>query len=233
MERKKKILLVVCLFLILIPISSGVLFSKKCAGIDRIVIRPPAFDFENLLGDIYWIRTTQTLGTLSLQSGGMDREDFALIGSMFDRLTDLRPGFIAAYQHGGLALGIQAPELAISLLEKGIRNNPNCSWKLPFYAGVISYKGLKDDRTTCRYLKVAMKSAGCPDYVNRFLARTTAKTGDLRTSLEMWKVIHDNATTAIDKNMSADGIVKIVEKILAESRSEALKNEAQILKESL
>ncbi len=141
--------------------------------------------------------------------------------------------FTIAYEYGGLALSVCAPDLSLDILERGISSNAEAGWKLPFYAGMVANQWMKDPERACAYLEKARAFPDRPAYVDRFLARTASKTGDLETSMEVWKAIYKNAPDRLEKGIAARGLNNIADKVLLESTDTILKQEAQWIKDSI
>ena len=99
-------------------VQSGPLLKKLSLGYDA------------LLGDIYWTRVVQYYGAKLPTS---DR-DFRLLAPLLDLATTLDPNLIPAYHFGAFFLsekqgGAGRPDLAVTLVKKGIAANPE-SWQL-------------------------------------------------------------------------------------------------------
>ena len=105
-----------------------------------------ALGAEGLLADWYWILSLQYIGgklvstdTANLNIDNLNNLNPRLLYPYLDNATDLDPKFFAAYSYGAIVLPAIDPEQAISLTEKGIRNNPD-RWRLHQYLGYIYWK---------------------------------------------------------------------------------------------
>lgn len=113
---------------------------------------------------------------------------------IYDVITDLDPHFLDAYLVGALimAVDMRDPEMAIRLLEKGMRNNPE-EWLLPVDAGFYCYQDLEDYRRAASYFEQALQIPGVPPAVARLRAGMYEMAGDLRSSLRFWREIYQEA----------------------------------------
>src|ERR1051325_3140808 len=96
--------------------------------------------FNALAADLYWIRAIQYYGGLKLRSAGIaangatsgvrEPPDYKLLYPLLDLTTSLDPQFSIAYRFGAIFLaepvprGAGRPDLAIALLEKGLKARP-------------------------------------------------------------------------------------------------------------
>ena len=233
MEKKGKIILVLILLVLLVPVSMGLRNTRAGSGIPERRIVPPTFDFENIMADILWLRTIQILGTTYCKPGPFSQSDIARIYSLFDRIVTLNPKFTSAYEYGGLALSVCAPDYALSLLEKGIANDPQAGWKLPFYAGMVANQWMKSPGKACSYFEKAKAFPDRPMYVDRVFARAAGRSGDLKTALDAWKAIYKNAHDQLEKGIAARALNETADRILKESADAVLKQEARWVKEAI
>jgi tetratricopeptide (TPR) repeat protein len=174
------------------------------------VLRPLLLGFHPLAADLYWVRTIQYFGA-HIQT---DRE-FPHLYALVDLVTSLDPHFVEAYQLGGLFLiiGKRLPE-AIAIYEKGIAANPE-RWELPYDLGRLYFLDLKDEVQALRWWEVTDRLPGRPDYIPRFLARLSAKTGSLETAFELWKAMYEGS----DNEWVRKTAKQEMQKILAQMRA--------------
>ena len=233
--KKGKMISIIVLLIVLVPVSIGLRTTRINSGIPERIIIPPLFDFENIMADILWIKTTQFLGRIYMKPGisQISEEDIANIYASFDRIVTLNPKFTPAYEYGGLTLSVIAPEFALSILERGIAINPEAGWKLPFYAGMIANQWAKDPAKAYLYFDKVKVFPDRPAYVDRFFARIASGEGHIKISLEVWKGLYKNASNQLEKKTAARGLNAIADKILNESKNTLLRQEAQWIKGSI
>lgn len=102
-------------------------------------IKMLTFGFDNLLSDIAWLQFIQYYGENNIiKLSGSKDYDFSYSYKYIDVVTALDPEFAYAYWFGAFAIAdeMEKPDLAIDLINKGIKNNPK-NWWLPYTAAVL------------------------------------------------------------------------------------------------
>lgn len=109
-------------------------------------------------------------------------------------ITELDPRYTDPYLIGALIMAMEArkPEMAVSLLDKGIEANPD-DWLMAFEAGFYCYDTLHDYKRAARYFERALKVPGVHPIVRRLHAEMYNKMGDVKTSLRYWLEIYQTA----------------------------------------
>ena len=103
--------------------------------------------YNGLIADIYWTRAVQYFGNKHVQGA----DSYKLLSPLLEIATTLDPKLLVAYEFGSNFLtakppqGAGMPEQAITLVEEGIRNNPD-EWKLYYDLGFIYYLDREDYR---------------------------------------------------------------------------------------
>lgn len=212
----------IVLVLLLKPISLSIDDIRKIQGLERAVVGTPNFGFGTILADILWIKAIQYLGGIPK----ITEVEGAVIYKMFDRITDLDPQFTEAYKLGGLTLSVEDSEKAISLLEKGIINNKNIEWTVPYYASISAFFHLKDYKEAMRFLEIAVKAPDHPPHIDRLLATANNLAGYKEVSLDMWQDIYKNATRDYEKDLAYKNLVKLSQEIVQSSSDKKLKEKA-------
>jgi hypothetical protein len=162
--------------------------------------------FAPLAADAYWIRTIQyyggtklqlaRAGTASAPSAPSDR--YALLYPLLDLTTTLDPRFNIAYRFGAVFLseaypaGAGRPDLAIALLEKGLRERPD-RWEYMHDAGFVHYWYDHDYKAAAEWFRRAGEVPGAPWWLKSLAATTLAQGGDRRSSRLMWESIARSA----------------------------------------
>ena len=160
--------------------------------------------YNSLAADLYWIRTIQYYGKIKLQtrnsaSPAPDREtDYHLLYPLLDLTTTLDPRFNIAYRFGSIFLaetypgGPGRPDLAIALLEKGIRERPD-KWEYMQDIGFVHYWWTHDFKAAAEWFGRAADVPGAPWFLRSLAATTLAEGGDRRSSRVMWEAIRETA----------------------------------------
>jgi hypothetical protein len=157
-----------------------------------------------LAADVYWIRAIQYYGgtkrRLSRQSTLepppmlADTSDYEHLSELLDITTSLDPRFDIAYRFGsvflaeGYPLGPGRPDLAIKLLEKGLRERPD-RWQYMEDIGFVHYWYHKDYLAAAQAFERASQFPGAPNWLKPLAATTLAQGGDRRTSRAIWLMI--------------------------------------------
>jgi hypothetical protein len=95
---------------------------------------------STVVADFLWLKCVQYTAA---EFHDQDAK-FEWLGHIVDTCTRLDPHFTGAYEYGGTLLaGIGAPEVALPLLKRGIRNRPD-RWELPWEVAKIYILNLKD-----------------------------------------------------------------------------------------
>ena len=183
------------------------------AGIEeRILLLPPpaalrvaSLGFHGMAADAVWLLTIQYIGG-HLTS---DRR-FPELNRLVETVVALDPHFVDAYTLGALFLNYSAGDIAgaISLLERGARNNPT-RWEPPHDLARTYYLDLKDYPKALHWFEVTNRLPGRPHYVPRFIARLYAATGHRETALELWRAMRDSATSDWVREIAEREIAKL------------------------
>jgi hypothetical protein len=164
--------------------------------------------YSALAADLYWIRAIQHYGDSRLrfnraamnppQPNGEAQADYELLYPLLDLTTTLDPRFNIAYRFGAIFLaeappgGAGRPDLAIALLEKGLRERPD-KWEYMQDIGFVQYWWHKDYRSAAAWFDKAGKTPGAPWFLKSLAAVTLAEGGDRQSSRTMWMAIRESA----------------------------------------
>jgi hypothetical protein len=126
------------------------------------------------------------------------RDEFTLLYPLLDITTALDPRFNIAYRFGAVFLaepypgGPGRPDLAIALLEKGLRERPD-KWEYMEDIGFVHYWYVHDFGAAARWFARASEVPGAPWWLRSLAATTLAAGGDRRSSRVMWEAIRQSA----------------------------------------
>ncbi len=168
---------------------------------DEFVLRSGAMlklmslEYAPLLADLYWTRVVQYYGYKRAQHD----PNLELLWPLLDITTTLDPNLIVAYRFGSTFLsepaprGAGRPDLAIELINRGIRANPDY-WRLYEDLGFVYYLDLKDyQRASAAFLE-GSKNPHALVWM-KIMAARVIETGETReTSAFLWKEIYDSAS---------------------------------------
>ncbi|MDE3155640.1 MAG: hypothetical protein KGN76_11090 [Acidobacteriota bacterium] len=170
----------------LLYIRSGPVMRRLTAG------------FNTLAADVYWIRALQDYGGTKLAADA--DKTYPLLYPLLDITTSLDPRFIIAYRFGAIFLaepypsGPGRPDLAIDLLEKGLKAEPD-QWEYMQDIGFVYYWWEHDFRQAAAWFDKASKVPGAPWFLRSLAANTLAVGGSRQASRLMWQQIYDTAGT--------------------------------------
>jgi hypothetical protein len=143
-----------------------------------------ALSYDAIVADIYWIRAIQYYGGRRLSSASVKRYD--LLYPLLDLTTSLDPDFSVAYRFGAYFLsepaptGAGRPDLAVRLLEKGMRAREK-RWEYPYDVAFVHFRN-GDFRLAGEWFRQAAQVPGAPNWLEPMAAVTLARGGDRQTS---------------------------------------------------
>jgi len=171
--------------------SRTVLYVRSAHAIRRM-----ALSYSAVLADVYWIRALQYYGNARLSPGAA--KDYSLLHPLLDITTTLDPRFQLAYRFGAIFLaedypgGAGRPDLAIGLLEKGVRNHPE-NWHYLQDIGFVHYWWRGDYREAAEWFDRASRVPGAPWWMKGLAAVTHTQGGDRVTSRKLWQSLLEGA----------------------------------------
>jgi hypothetical protein len=155
--------------------------------------------YENLMADVYWLRTVQYYGGQRLFSRA---KRFELLEPLVNITTTLDPRLEIAYRYGAIFLcepwpnGKGDAEAGIRLLEKGVRNLPN-SWRIRQDLGYFRYVFLGDATGGAKVLLDAARLPGAPFWLESLAGMVLARGGDRETARAVWRRMYEQAEGGI------------------------------------
>jgi hypothetical protein len=187
-----------------VEVSDDALYISSPTTLRRL-----APGFNALAADLYWIRAIQYYGGAKrrLAAGGpvlepppllADTSQYRQLYELLDITTSLDPQFDIAYRFGAIFLaeafpeGPGRPDLAITLLRKGLQNRPE-KWQYMEDIGFTYYWYLQDYHAAADAFTRAAEIPGAPNWLRPLAATTLAEGGDRRTSRAMWLAILQSA----------------------------------------
>jgi hypothetical protein len=173
-----------------------------------VALRRLSGAYTALFADVYWIRaiqyyggnkqrldTLRALGPIAPEPPPSIAVDaFPLLYALLDITTTLDPRFNIAYRFGSVFLaepyprGADRPDLAIALLEKGLRERPE-KWQYMQDIGFVHYWFRHDFIAAARWFQKAADVPGAPWWLRSLAATTLAQGGDRESSRAMWSAI--------------------------------------------
>jgi hypothetical protein len=160
------------------------MWMRSPALMDRL-----ALGFDTLVADAYWIRAVVYYGGVRRDPG--PGKSYELLYPLLDLTTTLDPGFLLAYRMGAIFLSEEYPggagrsDLAVQLLEKGVRARPN-AWQLPYDIGFVYFWSRRDYARAAEWIELASTKPGAPSWLKPIVATMVARGGDRETARLMW-----------------------------------------------
>ena len=167
------------------PAELPTLWLHSPALLDRV-----ALEFDAIAADAYWIRAVVYYG--SVRRSDEPAKNYDLLYPLLDITTTLDPQFLLAYRMGAIFLsegypgGPGRPDLAIALLEKGLKQDPN-RWQLMHDIGFVCFWTIRDYRRAASWLERASEVPGAPVWLKPVAAGMIARGGDRQTARLMWQ----------------------------------------------
>jgi hypothetical protein len=172
------------------------------AAADILYVQSPTFltraalSYDALVADIYWIRAVQYYGRTKVAKD--EHKNYSLLYPLLDLTTSVDPYFNIAYRFGAIFLserypaGAGRPDLAIALLEKGLRAQP-AEWHFAEDIGFVHYWSSQDYITAAHWFSRAAAMPNAPNWLKPLAAVTLAQGGSRDTSRRLWTEIMRNA----------------------------------------
>jgi hypothetical protein len=166
------------------------------------IVRAMSLEYAPLMADIYWTRVVQYYGN----KHNSHDANLELLWPMLDVTTTLDPQLLIAYRFGSTFLseaaprGAGRPDLAIQLLERGIKANPDY-WRFYQDMGFVYYFDMKDYAKASLVFLEGSKNPASYFWMKVMAARIASEGESLETSVFLWKEVYETATDpALKKN---------------------------------
>jgi hypothetical protein len=188
------------------PQTSRLLYLRSGPAADRLMLA-----FDDVAADAYWMRAIQNYGR-DRRSSRPDR--FSLLYPLLDLTTTLDPRFNVAYRFGAVFLSVPEPDgpgrpdLAIALLEKGLRHNP-ARWQYAHDIAFIHYWYTGDDSQAAAWFERASAMPKAPEWIAPIAAATRARGGDRAGARRILEELLQTATEQYTKEAARRGLLQL------------------------
>jgi hypothetical protein len=151
--------------------------------------------FENVMADVYWLRTVQYFGGQRVFS---TEKRFDLLTPLINITIALDPRLEIAYRYGATFLaepwpmGAGKPEDAIALLRRGLAHNP-ANWRLRQDLGLLYFVFLDDAARASQVLLEGASIPGAPPFLKTLAAQVLVKGGERQSAKMLWQQIYDQS----------------------------------------
>lgn len=146
--------------------------------------------YGGLLGSLYWTRAVQHYGRQRLGP-----TQYKLLYPLLDITTTLDPELIIGYRFGSIflseepPLGPGRPDLAIQLLRKGIRQQPD-EWRLWYDLGFVYYRSLEDYQKAADAFYEGSKHPDSAPWMRVMAAHVATEGGSRRLARFLWAQLY-------------------------------------------
>jgi hypothetical protein len=168
-------------------------------------VRRASLGFDALVADVYWIRAVVYFGRQSMSED--PEKNYDLLYPFLDFVTSLDPRFNVAYRFGAIFLseavpnGPGRPDLAITLLEKGVRQQPE-RWEYLHDIGFVHYWHNRDFERGAEWLARAADVPGSPIWLRSTAAMMHSQSGNRDSARQLWIQIREGADAEAMRNIA-------------------------------
>ena len=166
------------------------------------LVKAMSLEYAPLLADIYWTRAVQYYGNKHVRG----QANLELLWPLLDITTTLDSNLLISYRFGAMFLsqaapsGAGRPDLAVQLIQRGIRENPEY-WRLYEDLGFVYYFDLKDYQRAADAFLEGSKRPNAQLWMKVMAARVAGEGESYETSMFLWKDIYDStADPSIKEN---------------------------------
>jgi hypothetical protein len=155
------------------------------------VLRRASLSYTAMVADLYWIRAVQYYGSTRISKGP---KNYDLLYPLLELTTSVDPLFDIAYRFGAVFLaeefpgGAGRPDLAIALLEKGLRAQPG-KWQFAEDIGFVHYWWRHDYAAAADWFNRAGDMPHAAEWLKPLAAVTLAQGASRESSRRLWTEI--------------------------------------------
>jgi len=159
-----------------------------------------SLEYAPLMADVYWTRVVQYYGS----KGERREQNLDSLWPLLDLATTLDPSLLPAYRFGSTFLaearpiGAGRPDLAIELIQRGIRENPDY-WRLYQDLGNTYYLTLHDYEKASDAFLEGSKNPAAPPWMKIMAARIVERGDTRQISRFLWSDIYQSTQDATIK----------------------------------
>ena len=159
------------------------------------LLKKMSLEYAPLAADFYWTRVVQFYGNKHMRGNA----NLELLWPLLDITTTLDPNLLPAYRFGAVFLsqrpptGAGRPDLAVQLIQRGIKANPD-QWRLYEDLGFVYYFDLKDYPKAAEAFQEGSKNPKALMWMKVMAARIAAEGESYGTSAFLWNDIYETTT---------------------------------------
>jgi hypothetical protein len=159
-----------------------------------------SLEYAPLVADIYWTRVVQYFGNKQAEN----QVDLRLLWPLLDVTSVLDPQLMPVYHFGSTFLsdasprGAGRPDLAVELLERGLRANPD-EWRLYYDLGFVYYFDMKDYAKASAALYEGSKNPKAFIWMKAMAAKIATEGNSTETSNFLWQDVYNTTKDSLVK----------------------------------
>ncbi len=173
---------------------------------DQLALRSPnmvkrmSLEYAPLMGAIYWTRVVQYYGN----KRQLRDRNLELLWPLLDIATTLDPHLLVTYRFGSTflsdkaPLGAGRPDLAVQLLERGLKANPE-EWRLYQDLGNVYYFDAKDYLKASAAFEEGSKNPHAYIWMKVMAAKIAGEGESPETSYFLWQQVYQTTTDPLIK----------------------------------
>jgi hypothetical protein len=155
------------------------------------LVKKLSLEYTPLVAAMYWTRVVQYFG----EKHRLHQTNLDLLWPLLDITTTLDPNLLPAYRFGSTFLsdspprGAGRPDLAVKLLERGIKANPD-QWRLYQDLGNVYYFDSKDYLKASEAFAEGSKNPQAMVWMKVMAAKIAAEGESPETSYFLWREVY-------------------------------------------
>jgi hypothetical protein len=159
------------------------------------LVKSLSLEYAPLVADIYWTRVVQYFGN---KHAGQ-QPDLRLLWPLLDVTSVLDPQLMPVYHFGSMFLsdaaprGAGRPDLAVELLERGLKANPD-QWRLYYDLGFVYYFDMKDYPKASAAFYEGSKNPNALFWMKVMAARIATEGDSIETSTFLWQDVYNTTS---------------------------------------
>jgi tetratricopeptide (TPR) repeat protein len=164
------------------------------------LVKGLSLEYAPLVADIYWTRVVQYFGN---KHAGQ-QIDLRLLWPLLDVTSELDPQLMPVYHFGSTFLsdapphGAGRPDLAVRLLERGLRANPE-EWRLYYDLGFVYYFDMKDYPKASAALYEGSKNPQAFIWMKAMAAKIATEGNSTEASNFLWQDVYNTTKDPLVK----------------------------------
>ncbi len=174
---------------------------------DVVVLQSPklakamSLEYAPLMADVYWTRVVQYYGNKHIKQ----QTNLDSLWPLLNITTTLDPNLLVAYRFGATFLsqrqpsGAGRPDLAVELIQRGIKANPEY-WRLYQDLGFVYYFDLKDYRKASEAFLEGSRKPEAQVWMKVMAAKIAEEGESFSTSVFLWRDLYENTKDPLLKN---------------------------------